>query len=89
MKMTNEKRQALIEALEDAIKTETHSVYGYAARIALAALTAEPVAWEVKGILCHTKEEADKYVGTPVPLIESLIDNTAQQYESLGKGDKC
>lgn len=53
------------------------------ARIALAALTAEPVAWEVKGILCHTKEDADKYVGTPVPLIESLIDNTAQQYEAL------
>lgn len=51
--------------------------------LALAALTAGPVAWEVKGILCHTKEEADKYVGTPVPLIESSIDNTAQQYEAL------
>lgn len=28
----------------------------------------EPVAWEVKGILCHTLEEASKYVGVPEPL---------------------
>lgn len=97
MKMTHEKRQALIGFINaeiariqrkeelwdgDRMRIASH-------RLSLAALTAEPVAWEVKGILCHTKEEADKYVGTPVPLMESLIDNTAQQYEALGKGNKC
>ncbi|WP_145482321.1 hypothetical protein [Yersinia aldovae] len=41
------------------------------ARIALAAKRAEPVAWEVKGILCHSKEEADSYIGEPVPLYEA------------------
>ncbi|MGE4968127.1 hypothetical protein [Yersinia enterocolitica] len=40
------------------------------ARIALAAKRAEPVAWEVNGILCHTKEEADSYVGEPAPLYD-------------------
>ncbi|MDU5828521.1 MAG: hypothetical protein E6Z60_16600 [Mixta calida] len=100
MKMTNEERQALIERIAEICAEYSKPNHSKAfsvkdaeiaelARIALAALTAEPVAWEVKGILCHTKEEADKYVGTPVPLIESLIDNTAQQYEALGKGDKC
>lgn len=89
--MNNQERQALIgfinaeiariqrkkELLEgDRMRIASH-------RLSLAALTAEPVAWEVKGILCHTKEEADKYVGTPVPLIESAVDNTAQQYEAL------
>ncbi|WP_313159226.1 hypothetical protein [Mixta calida] len=91
MKMTNEERKALIGFINaeiariqrkeelwdgDRMRIASH-------RLSLAALTAEPVAWEVKGILCHTKEEADKYVGTPVPLMESLIDNTAQQYEVL------
>ncbi|WP_404676998.1 hypothetical protein [Raoultella ornithinolytica] len=38
------------------------------ARTALAAMDSEPVAWEVKGILCHTLEEASKYVGVPEPL---------------------
>jgi len=91
MKMTNEERKALIGFINaeiariqrkeelwdgDRMRIASH-------RLSLAALTAEPVAWEVKGILCHTKEEADKYVGTPVPLMESLIDNTAQQYEAL------
>jgi len=42
---TEEQRAELIEALEEAIKTETHSVYGHAARIALAALAAESVGW--------------------------------------------
>ncbi|OVZ72835.1 hypothetical protein [Yersinia intermedia] len=41
------------------------------ARIALTVKRAEPVAWEVKGILCHSKEEADSYVGEPVPLYEA------------------
>lgn len=36
--MTEEQRQALIEELREVIKVEIHSVYGYAARIALAAL---------------------------------------------------
>lgn len=37
-------------------------------KIALASLTAEPVAYEVKGLLCHTLEEAEIYVGEPEPL---------------------
>ncbi|EDC8051008.1 hypothetical protein BKC75_13185 [Salmonella enterica subsp. enterica serovar Muenchen] len=41
------------------------------ARIALASLEAEPVAWEVGGIFCHTKEEASIYVGEPEPLYEA------------------
>ncbi|HDL7425684.1 TPA: hypothetical protein PXN54_004492 [Yersinia enterocolitica] len=41
------------------------------ARIALAAKRAEPVAWEVKGILCHSKEEAESYVGEPAPLYDA------------------
>ncbi|EKN6155467.1 DUF551 domain-containing protein [Yersinia enterocolitica] len=41
------------------------------ARIALAAKRAEPVAWEVKGYLCHSKEKADSYIGEPVPLYEA------------------
>ncbi|MGP2822123.1 hypothetical protein ACTVLR_00220 [Serratia ureilytica] len=28
----------------------------------------KPVAWEVKGILCHSEEEARIYVGEPEPL---------------------
>lgn len=101
MKMTSEKRQGLITECQQRIK-ELEGLDGRRGgiskraelqldinRIALAALTAEPVAWEVKGILCHTKEDADKYVGHPVPLIESLIDNTAQQYEALAREDKC
>jgi len=43
--MTEERRQELIEDLQEVIKVETHSVYGYAARIAISALTAEPVAY--------------------------------------------
>lgn len=41
------------------------------ARVALAAKRAEPIAWEVKGILCHSKEEADSYVGEPAPLYDA------------------
>lgn len=41
------------------------------ARIALAAKQANPVAWEVKGILCHTKEEADVFIGEPEPLYDT------------------
>lgn len=28
----------------------------------------KPVAWEVKGVLCHSEEEARVYVGEPEPL---------------------
>jgi len=38
------------------------------ARRLLAAEEQEPVAWEVKGILCHTLDEANGYVGQPEPL---------------------
>lgn len=33
--------------------------------------TQEPYAWEVKGIYCHTLEEAQKYVGEPEPLFDN------------------
>ncbi|EMG5775194.1 DUF551 domain-containing protein, partial [Yersinia enterocolitica] len=39
---------------------------------------AEPVAWEVKGILCHSKEEADSYIGESVPLYEAPQLNSPQ-----------
>ncbi|EOT7595328.1 TPA: hypothetical protein RFB63_003404 [Yersinia enterocolitica] len=68
-----------VERLEEIIAEEGYSamrspkndeVLALAA-IALAAKSAEPVAWEVKGILCHSKEEADSYIGEPVPLYEA------------------
>lgn len=40
----------------------------------------EPVAWEVKGILCHTLEEARKYVGVPEPLYShSRVEQTSSE----------
>ncbi|EKN3342502.1 hypothetical protein OSG43_001987 [Yersinia enterocolitica] len=62
-----------VEQLNDFIKSD-HAQCGDVAalaRIALAAKRAEPVAWEVKGILCHSKEEADSYVGEPAPLYDA------------------
>ncbi len=38
------------------------------ARQLLASMEQEPVAWEVKGILCHTRAEANVYVGEQEPL---------------------
>ena len=40
-------------------------------KIALASLTATPVAYEVKGLLCHTLDEAEIYVGDPEPLYDA------------------
>ncbi|EOV7015311.1 DUF551 domain-containing protein [Yersinia enterocolitica] len=56
------------------------------ARIALAAKRAEPVAWEVKGYLCHSKEKADSYIGEPVPLYEAPQLNSQA---GLGSWIKC
>lgn len=39
--------------------------------IALASLTAKPVAYEVKGLLCSTLDEAEIYVGDPEPLYDA------------------
>lgn len=36
--------------------------------LALRKAFSEPAAYEVKGLLCHTLEEADIYVGEPEPL---------------------
>ena len=36
--------------------------------LALRKAFSEPAAYEVKGLLCHTIEEADIYVGEPEPL---------------------
>ncbi|ELH4241265.1 hypothetical protein ROX22_003431 [Serratia marcescens] len=50
----------------------------------------KPVAWEVKGILCHSEEEARVYVGEPEPLYSqeyvSALDKVAQFWigESAG-----
>ncbi|WP_449489537.1 hypothetical protein [Yersinia pseudotuberculosis] len=60
-----------VERLEELSTKENIPEVAALARIALAAKRAEPVAWEVKGILCHSKEEADSYVGEPVPLYEA------------------
>lgn len=44
-------------------------------RVALSALTAEPVYWEIAGVLFSTREDALKpgFRGTPEPLYEELI----------------
>ena len=68
-----------VDRLKDLINQYVHEEYNDVSdeeviklvSIALAAKRAEPVAWEVKGILCHSKEEADSYVGEPVPLYEA------------------
>ncbi|OJH82255.1 EaD family phage protein [Serratia marcescens] len=43
----------------------------------------KPVAWEVKGILCHSEEEARVYVGEPEPLysqeyVSALLERIAE-----------
>lgn len=43
--MTEKRKEEIIEGLEDTIKTETHSLYSYAAKISLAVLTSEAVVW--------------------------------------------
>lgn len=35
-------------------------------------LSPAPSAWEINGILCHTKREADNYSGKKTPLYEAL-----------------
>ncbi|WP_145522493.1 hypothetical protein [Yersinia bercovieri] len=66
-----------VERLEEITELKTlsfppsHAESAALARIALAAKRAEPVAWEVKGYLCHSKEKADSYIGEPVPLYEA------------------
>ncbi|HHG9959533.1 TPA: hypothetical protein ACPZLH_000651 [Yersinia enterocolitica] len=44
-------------------------------QVALSALTAEPVYWEIAGVLFTTQEDALKpgFRGTPEPLYEELI----------------
>ncbi|AYX15445.1 DUF551 domain-containing protein [Yersinia pseudotuberculosis] len=78
-----------VERLEEIIAEEGYSAMRTPkndevralARIALAAKRAEPVAWEVKGILCHSKEEADSYVGEPVPLYEAPQLNSPEMHD--------
>ncbi|MGP2953108.1 hypothetical protein ACTVKP_09585 [Serratia bockelmannii] len=46
-----------------------------------------PVAWEVKGILCHSEEEARVYVGEPEPLysqeyVSALKHESAVNWEA-------
>ncbi|HHL0959897.1 TPA: hypothetical protein ACQVH3_004671 [Serratia marcescens] len=54
----------------------------------------KPVAWEVKGILCHSEEEARVYVGEPEPLYSQeyvsalLADRDAWQASTLALRDE-
>ncbi|TCC09586.1 DUF551 domain-containing protein [Kosakonia quasisacchari] len=44
----------------------------------LEGMSSEPVAWECKGILCHTLEQAQLYIGNPEPLYAAppaLVDD--------------
>lgn len=47
----------------------------------------KPVAWEVKGILCHSEEEARIYVGEPEPLYSqeyvSALIQRAERIDSM------
>ncbi|WP_399675009.1 hypothetical protein [Serratia sp. szju] len=48
----------------------------------------KPVAWEVKGILCHSEEEARVYVGEPEPLysqeyVSALLEEMGVRERSL------
>ncbi|MES4613556.1 hypothetical protein V2154_13340 [Ewingella sp. CoE-038-23] len=58
------------------------------AKIALAAKQAQIVAWEVKGIFCHTKEEASIYVGDPEPLYDAPPLNHTEQHMEAPDGWK-
>ncbi|ECY2819392.1 hypothetical protein F6907_26255 [Salmonella enterica] len=76
--MTTITREQLIEKLQNRIAVtanypgvEEAQLDAAIFKIALASLEAEPVAWEVGGIFCHTKEEASIYVGEPEPLYEA------------------
>lgn len=109
MKMTNEERQALIERIAEICAEYSKPNHSKAfsvkdaeiaelARIALAALTAEPVAWRhddgpfAKMAMTRSANVAQSWINNGwkvTPLVESSIDNTAQQYESLAKEDKC
>lgn len=80
-----------VERLEELSTKENIPELAALARIALAAKRAEPVAWEVNGILCHTKEEADSYVGEPAPLYdEPQLNSPEIRKLILGEiGDFC
>ncbi len=50
----------------------------------------KPVAWEVKGVLCHSEEEARVYVGEPEPLysqeyVSALRADAAKWFEAFEK----
>lgn len=74
------KEQQIIAAAEKLVrcKGRYHSEQNYRALAALFGVTVpdlpplggeqQPVAWEVKGILCHSLDEAKRYVGEPEPL---------------------
>lgn len=78
--LTDSQRKELIESLQDVILVETHSVYGCAARIALAALTAPHVGtvidvgaarlveWERS-----IQEDEKLYTVSPVPLKSPVV----------------
>ncbi|HFF9119599.1 TPA: hypothetical protein ACGFAU_004643 [Yersinia enterocolitica] len=82
--MNNDLDSFTVERLEEILKMATFAggeELKALARIALAAKRAEPVAWEVKGILCHSKEDADSYVGEPAPLYDTPQLNSPEMPE--------
>ena len=101
MKMTNEERQALIDYCNTRIaECATYAKARKVMEIALASLTADPVKVpdEPTGgdAPCHLDEyegycwvAGARWMRGKILSRLNAIDNTAQQYESLGKGDKC
>jgi len=98
--MTEEKRQALIEDLEEVITRETHSLYGVAARIALYALKAEHAATvEVRvlnrALVSKSSEwhipfrescTLELYTAPPVPVMQA-VDLRATLNQSMFNDD--
>lgn len=70
MTQLSKERLELLAAGQDGfnLRTATPEESMEMARRLLVVEGQEPVAWEVKGILCHTLDEANRYVGQPEPL---------------------
>ena len=62
--------ERLHEIIEDCGALDGYADFAEMAKELLAHRKAwsEPAAYEVKGLLCHTLEEAEIYVGEPEPL---------------------
>ena len=63
--LTEKQREEMIEDLEGKLSEETFSLYGYAARISLAVLTAEPSVWIKKDSLDYPRMAGIEAVTIP------------------------